>query len=346
MVGVTMFAFASIFAASARSTIRNAVEEGSKAEMILQNTDGFSAIAPKAADAVATLPGVERVTRVRFTHARAAGESRSVVGIDPATFGELYDAGDGQEALAELGPGETVISKKLAEDSQLQVGDRIDIRTPRNGAVPLRIVGIVDDKGHVTGQLTVTLDELKTDLGVDKDGVVFVGVEPARDPKAVQRDVEALLKRDFPQVKALSNEEFIDAQAKQIDQLLYLIYALLALTVIVALFGIVNTLVLSITERTRELGMLRAIGTSRRQIRGMIRMESVIMGTIGGILGLVLGTGLAVLVSRVVDDFRLSIPVGTMAALLVLAALAGVLASVIPARRAARLDVLRALAYE
>jgi len=116
--------------------------------------------------------------------------------------------------------------------------------------------------------------------------------------------------------------------------------------VIVALFGIVNTLVLSITERTRELGMLRAIGTSRRQVRGMIRMEAVIMSLIGGILGIVLGLMLALLVSRVVDELTLSIPIFSVLALLVLAAVAGVLASVVPARRAARLDVLEALAYE
>lgn len=346
MVGVTMFAFASIFAASARSTIRNAIEQGSKAQLILQNTDGFSAITPRAADAVAKVPGVERVTRVRFTHARTKGESRSVVGIDPATFGTLYDAGDGKEALDGLQAGQAVVSKKLSEEQKVEPGDRVELRTVRNTTAELTVVGVVDDKGYVTGQLTVTLDELDKTFGADEDGVVFVGVRAGSDPAAVQKDVKALLERDFPQVKALSNEQFIEDQADQINQLLYLIYALLALTVIVALFGIVNTLVLSITERTRELGMLRAIGTSRRQVRSMIRMEAVIMGTIGGVLGLVLGTGLALLVSRAVDDFALSLPVVTMAVLLVLAALAGVLASVVPARRAARLDVLEALAYE
>ncbi|MEJ7785522.1 MAG: FtsX-like permease family protein [Solirubrobacteraceae bacterium] len=346
MVGVTMFAFASIFAASARSTIRDAVEQGSKAELILQASDGFSAFTPQAAEAVAKLDGIERVTPVRFTDGRSGGKTRSVVGIDPETFSSLYDAGEGQEALAQLGPGEAVASKSYAEAEGLAVGDRVQLRTVRNSVAALDISGIVDDKGHVTGQLTVTIDELDTAFGADKDGVVFIGVSEGKDPEAVRAAIDVLLERDFPQLEALSNEDFIDKQAGQIDQLLYLIYALLVLTVIVALFGIVNTLVLSITERTRELGMLRAIGTSRGQIRSMIRMEAVILGTIGGVLGVVLGTGLALLVSRVVEDFRLSIPLPTMAALLVLAAFAGVLASVIPARRAAKLDVLRALAYE
>jgi putative ABC transport system permease protein len=282
---------------------------------------------------------------VRFTHARALGKSRSVVGIDPATFGALYHAGTGEEALTNLGPGTAVISRKLADEKSLAPGDTIALRTTKNEVARLRVIGIVDDKGYLTGQVTVSNDELARTFGADKDGVVFVGTDPAR-AKEVQARVAALLDRQFPQVKALSNQEFIDQQAGKIDKLLALIYALLALTVIVALFGIVNTLVLSITERTRELGMLRAIGTSRRQIRGMIRFEAIIMGLIGGILGIALGTGLALLVSRVIDDFTLSIPIATILILLVLAAWAGMLASIIPARRAAKLDVLQALAYE
>jgi putative ABC transport system permease protein len=268
-----------------------------------------------------------------------------VVGIDPATFGALYHAGTGEEALTNLGPGTAVISRKLADEKSLAPGDTIALRTTKNEVARLRVIGIVDDKGYLTGQVTVSNDELARTFGADKDGVVFVGTDPAR-AKEVQARVAALLDRQFPQVKALSNQEFIDQQAGKIDKLLALIYALLALTVIVALFGIVNTLVLSITERTRELGMLRAIGTSRRQIRGMIRFEAIIMGLIGGILGIALGTGLALLVSRVIDDFTLSIPIATILILLVLAAWAGMLASIIPARRAAKLDVLQALAYE
>ena len=130
------------------------------------------------------------------------------------------------------------------------------------------------------------------------------------------------------------------------NQLLGLIYALLSLAIIVSLFGIVNTLVLSITERTRELGLLRAIGTSCRQVRRIIRYEAVITSLIGAVIGAVLGTVLAVLFTRPLNDFVLRIPVATLLAMLVLAGLAGVGAAVLPARRAACLQVLDALAYE
>jgi putative ABC transport system permease protein len=163
---------------------------------------------------------------------------------------------------------------------------------------------------------------------------------------ATKAAIKHALKDDFPQTEALTNQEFIDDQAGQIDQVLVLIYALLALAIIVSLFGIVNTLVLSITERTRELGMLRAIGTSRRQVRRMIRNEAIITALLGGILGAGLGVILALLVSRPLEDFELAIPVGSLIVLLVLSAIAGVGAAVLPARRAAKLDVLEALAYE
>ncbi|MCW2989833.1 MAG: transporter permease, partial [Solirubrobacterales bacterium] len=331
MVGVTMFAFASIFADSARSTIRKAVEQGLSADFILQNTDGFSTFTPQAGDAVAKLDGVATVTRVRFTRAKALGKGRSVIGIEPGTFGSLYDAGAGKERLSDLGPGTTLISKKLADEQGLAPGQTVTMTTPRGSTARLRIIGLLDDKGLLRGDFTVTNQVLAATFGVDKDNFVFVGTAPGQAGPAQDR-AKALLKAQFPQVEALSNAQFSDEFSKRINKLLALIYALLALTVIVALFGIVNTLVLSITERTRELGMLRAIGMSRRQVRGMIRMEAVIMSLIGGILGIVLGTGLAVLVSRAVDDLTLSIPVGTVVALLVLAAVAGVLASVIPAR--------------
>ena len=166
------------------------------------------------------------------------------------------------------------------------------------------------------------------------------------DEKQVQDRIAALLKARFPEAEVQTGEELIESQADQINQALGLIYVLLSLAVLISLFGIVNTLVLSISERTREIGMLRAVGTTQKQVRKIVRWEAVITAMIGGILGCALGIALSVLFTRPLDGFKLSIPVGSLIVLVLLSALAGVAAAVGPARRAAKLDILKAIAYE
>jgi putative ABC transport system permease protein len=349
MIGVTLVAFASIFAASARETIRGAVDRGLKGQAVVQNTDGFSPISGAVAPAVARVPGVDRVVSVRFGEGKVAGKRVGVTGIDPATFPSLYHSdwkqgGDG--TIRALGERSVIVSKTYADKHHTHVGDVLTVRTLVRPALRLRVTGIVDDRGHLLAGLTVTNATARRDFGVDQAGFVLVGFDRHADAHEVKRAIDRELERDFPQAEALTAAEFKDHQVGQVNQLLTLIYALLSLAIIVSLFGIVNTLVLSIAERTRELGMLRAVGTSRRQVRRMIRYEAVITALIGGILGLGLGIVLAILVSRPLEDFTLAMPVGSLIALLVLAALAGIAAAVLPARRAARLDVLAALAYE
>jgi len=346
MIGVALVGFASIFAASAKTTIRTAVESGSRAQAIIENTNGFGAFSPQAAQAAAAVPGVARVSEVRFSGARYHGGGLNVVGIDPRTLPDLYNVAGGEDVLRDLGPNAAAVSKAFADKHHTKVGDVLRVRTPLRSQATLRVAGIVDDKSHLTGDLTVTTATIGGAFGASQDGVVFLGFDEGADPVAVRRAVDRALSQRFPQVETLSNDQFVGRQVSKVDQLLYLIYALLALAVIVSLFGIVNTLVLSITERTRELGLLRAVGTSRRQVRRMIRYEAVITALIGGVLGVVLGVVLAVLVSRVIDDFTLTVHPVTILVLLVLSAIAGVLAAVLPARRASRLDVLDALAYE
>jgi putative ABC transport system permease protein len=186
------------------------------------------------------------------------------------------------------------------------------------------------------------------DFGDREDTLVFVAYAPGARPAEVRGQVDRVLASRFPNARTQDREQFKDDQSAQVNQLLVLIYVLLALSVLVSVFGIVNTLALSIYERTRELGLLRAIGTSRRQVRAVVRLEAVITSLIGAVLGVVLGVLFALLVSRPLEEegFTLTFPVATLALLLVLAAALGVLAAIGPARRAARLDVLRALAYE
>ncbi len=338
MVGVALVAFASIFAAGAKSTIDEAIDAGLKGQAVLQNQDGFSAFPSGATQRVARLDGVSSVAAVRFVKARVNGEDQGVTGVDARTFPALY-----KTALPRLDDRSVAVGKDYAKDKGIAVGDSVTLRTATGRTLHLRATGIVDDKGLLLGDLTVSNDLVARDFGQARDSLVIVGTTGGA---ATKRAIDAAIRRDFPQVEALTAQQFKDDQGDQVDQLLVLIYALLALTVIVAMFGIVNTLVLSVTERTRELGMLRAIGTSRRQVRRIIRYEAVITAQIGGVLGIVLGVFLAVLVSRAIDGFSLAIPVRVLVVLFLLAGVAGVLAAVLPARRASRLDVLRALAYE
>jgi putative ABC transport system permease protein len=340
MVGVALVSFASIFAASARKTIHDYVSNGSRAQFIVQNTDGFSSFSPLAAKRVAQVPGVTKVSPLRFFQGEVGTDKIGMTSVDPATFPDLYKGG-GTDALRNLQPGRAYVSKGYRDDHH--PGPVLRVKTANGQTVSLRVAGSYDDKGHLLSDVTVANTQATRDFAAGKDNYLFIA---ASGGKATQDAIKAALKNDFPQTEALTNQEFIDDQAGQIDQVLALIYALLALAIIVSLFGIVNTLVLSITERTRELGMLRAIGTSRRQVRRMIRYEAIITAMLGGILGALLGVVLALLVSQPLDDFKLDIPFGSLIVLLVLSAFAGVLAAVLPARRAAKLDVLEALAYE
>jgi putative ABC transport system permease protein len=197
--------------------------------------------------------------------------------------------------------------------------------------------------------LTISRSLARSAFGQREDGADFISYAPGVDGTEVRRGIDALLRSSFPQAHSQTAAQYTHEASEKVNELLLLVYVLLALSVLVSLFGIVNTLVLSIYERTHELGMMRAIGASRRQIRQMIRYESLITAMIGGILGLVIGVVGAILVTTLAlsgSGYVLSIPVGTLVVLLIAAALAGLLAAQLPARRAARLDVLGALASE
>lgn len=349
MIGVTLVVFASIFAASAKSTIDEAITTDSKADIVMSTNGGFGGFTAEAGRAVAKVPGVAFVSPVRTSAGKVNGKRIVVRGVDPATFTQVYrlkwkEGDDG--TLTALRDGEAIVSKGWAKSNDVTVGQTLKVLTALDRTVDLRVTGISSDKAGLLGEVNVTNDQLATDFGANQDFITLVRLDPGTDPKATKQAIDAVLKAQFPAAKAQTNAEYVDSQADQVNQLLALIYALLLLSVIVAMFGIVNTLYLSITERTRELGMLRAIGTSRAQVKRMIRYEAVITALIGGILGAFLGTGLSFLVSRTIDGFTFTLPWGQMFVVLVLSGLVGVLAAILPARLAARLNVLDALAYE
>jgi putative ABC transport system permease protein len=356
MIGVALVAFVAIFAAGLRGSIERSVDTTFPAgNLIIVNQDGFGPISEQAATAVREVPGVQTVAGVRFASAKVQGRTGTspVIGIDTGAATSLYKAEwkEGSNAtFSELGDDGVVVDSAAGVGEGRKIGDRLELTTPTGEQVSYVIRGLLDagDFSLLGGGIVVPNDRLSRDFNVRGDAFVFVDFAQGANAGRTRSQIDSMLGTRFPNAETQTREEFKDEQNAQLDPLLALIYVLLALSVLVSVFGIVNTLALSTYERTRELGMMRAIGTSRRQVRSIVRQEAVITSLIGAVLGVVLGVLFALLISRPLADegFTLSFPVLTLVLLLVLAALFGVLAAIGPARRAARLDVLRALAYE
>jgi len=329
------------------------VDKGLKGAFVVQNSDGQSSIPAATATALRGVPGITTVIETRFSQAKVHGVkgSDSVSGVDPATLPSIYkvDWKKGSDAtLRELGPGETVVKDKWAKDNDFKVGQTLTVLTPSDRTVRLTVKGTYEDDAQLLTDLTVPNATIVRDFGSKDVAVALAGVAPGQSVDAVKKRAEKALEAKFPSVEVLTKKELSQDVAGQINKLVSFFYVLLGLAVIVSLFGLVNTLALSIYERTRELGMVRAIGMSRRQVRATVRYESVITALIGAALGLVLGVLFAIAMTPALADqgLKISIPIATLIILMLLAAIAGVLAAIGPARRASRLDVLEALAYE
>src|SRR3954447_13808092 len=354
MIGLALVSFVTVFAAGLKASIADAIDNSFQGELEVQNTTGFAPIPTAAAAAVRRVPGVQTVSTLRSSQIKidGIGGKPRVTGLDPATASQVlkldFQGDTTEQSFRNLTASETIIDKDFADNHNLDVGDTIDALGQTGRRASLRIVGEVKDNADLLGSLVVTHAAMAKDFAVRQDTFDFVKLATGANADAVQDRIDTMLARQFPTAQVMNQKELMQNQEDQINPLLGLVYALLSLAIIVSLFGIANTLALSIYERTRELGMLRAVGMSRRQVRRMIRYESVITSLIGAVLGMVLGLIFAALMSVPLRDegFVLSYPVGQLVFILVVAALAGVVAAIAPARRAARLDVLEALAYE
>jgi putative ABC transport system permease protein len=355
MIGLALVAFVTVFAAGLKSTVAQVVDENFAGGLVIQNSDGFSPIPNGAAKAARRVPGVALVATVRGAQAKVieAGAAGGSVQVNAPTrdIGRTLNIEwkrGGPSALRRLGDGEAIVSDDFAASHGLSLGDSFQLLSQTRARPRFRVVGEFESKIGVLGSVLVTQGVMARAFDQTQDLFDFVEVEKGADEAGVQ----ALLTRGsellFPVTEVLNQGELKEQREKQIDGLVKLVYALLAFAILISLFGIGNTLALSIHERIRELGMLRAIGMSRRQVRTMIRYEAVITALIGAILGMVLGIVFAALIAQPLkaEGFTLSYPVGTLVLLLVFAAVIGVLAAILPARRASRLNVLQSLQYE
>jgi len=353
MIGLALVAFVTVFAAGLKSSVAQVIDENFEGGLVIQNTDGFSPIPAGAAAAARRVPGVELVATIRATEAGLLGASGSKAKVSAATpdIGsavEIEWKQGGPRTLRRLRDDEAVVSNSFASAHGLEVGDEFRLLGQTGARPSFRVAGEFDSKLGVFGSVLVTQAVMRRAFDQTEDTIDFVIVKRKANPEKVQAALTAGTERAFPTAEVLNQQELKETREEQVDQLVNLFYALLILAIVISLFGIANTLALSIHERTRELGMLRAIGMSRRQVRTMIRYEAVITALIGAILGITLGMIFAALIGQPLKDegFTLSYPIGSLLVLLVLAGLAGVLAAIPPARRASRLNVLDALQYE
>ncbi|MBD0281715.1 MAG: ABC transporter permease [Thermoleophilaceae bacterium] len=351
MIGLAVVVFVTVFAAGISASVGNAIDRNFQGDIVLQNTDGFSPISPGAAREAERVPGVETVSSLTFAGGVWDGKDIRLSGVDPATVSPVltldWEAGS-PATLSSLPARGAVLDEAWASSNDLDVGDRMRIRTPLEREVTLTVEGTVKDNADFLGNVVATQETLRREFDAREPTMTLVRLAPGANASTVQEAISRRVDQRFPTVDTLNQKELKDNQEEQINQLVAFFYVLLALAIVISLLGIVTTLALSIHERTRELGLLRAVGMSRRQVKRLVRYESVITALIGAILGTILGIIFATLVSRPLADegFELAYPVGTLLILLLLAALAGVFAAIWPARRAAKLDVLQAVAYE
>ncbi|MGZ8734215.1 MAG: ABC transporter permease [Acidimicrobiia bacterium] len=351
VVGLGLVSLVAIFADSVKTSVRSSLESSVRADYIIAAPQ-FAGFSPEAAEQAAEVPGIKALVPLRFGDARIDVDNETITGANAngidTVFNLEYVEGD-SEGLAE---GGTILSKQAADFYDARVGDRLIVSFPRIGPQELPIVGIYENR-RVTGafpvDVVVALDTFEQGFGgTQQDTLVYVKAQPGQ-LAAVGSGLERVLAGPFPNVSIDTVEEYREERERTIDQFLNVFFALLFLSEVIAVLGIVNTLMLSVYERTRELGLLRVVGMTRRQVRRMIRGESVVIAVIGSIIGLFVGLlwGWAVVTAlsgQFVDEF--SVPTTQLAVFVVVFAVAGVIAAIIPAWRASQLGVLEAIANE
>jgi putative ABC transport system permease protein len=346
MIGLTLVTVVAVLGAGLRTTVESAVTDQVNAPYIVDGTDGAPFEAAEG-DALARVSGVNTASHVRIDKALVAGEEQDVTGVDPATIARFYnfDWTEGSDAdVGRLAGDGALVTQTYAEDHDVAVGERLLIQTASGDKRAVVVRGIYDppEIEQMLGSISIGLPAFDAVFPQPKNRFTFL------DASGDANQALSAAAADFSDAAVHTGAAFAGDYTKGFASFLNFLYVLLAFSVVVSLFGMVNTLVLSVFERTRELGMLRTIGMTRRQARRMIRHESIITALIGAALGLPLGIFLALLVTQALSkyDIATSIPLPELVAFTLVAILAGLGAAIMPARRASRLNVLDALHYE
>jgi putative ABC transport system permease protein len=353
MVGVGLVVFVAVFTAGVKSTFSGKIDELVKADVFVFS-ESFDPIPAATSREVAGVPGVAHVASLLFDQIEVNGQKSNVTrdtitALEPEALKATYtfDWIDGDDSLVgRLGRNQALVEEQFAKAHDLEVGDGYRVLTPSNGRAWMRVMGIYRDPTILQGTL-VTPETLHLISRAKDPFGLFVDVADSADPKQVQAGIEKALAA-FPTASVKDKTGYKQTIEEQLNQIVYLLYALLAMSIVISLFGIANSLFLSIHERTREFGLLRAVGATTDQVRRVIRYESVITAVIGGLLGTGVGIVFAWLTTLALSewDMSFSVPPGQLALIAVVAVIVGVVGAIAPARRGARIDVLASIRYE
>ncbi len=350
MVGIALVTGITVILDSAKSSISGLAQDTVKAELVIagaQTGPRLPSFDPAVLEEAKAIPGV-RIVDGQYADMAEIGGERTWVGAatEPSAMRQVYGATATAGDIDRLAAGQMMVSSDTAESRGWSIGSTVPVQFARGEAQTYTVTGIYESS-PLLGPMLLPADAARN-FSVQQPFQAFIQLEPGTRVADVLPRVEALL-ADSPEVSVADRDAFIEQQASQLDGLLRMIQILLALAIVIAVLGIINTLALSVLERTRELGLLRAIGLRRSQTMGMITVEAVVISLFGALLGVAVGASLGAAVVEALRDegiSKLVLPWGQMGVFLGLAALIGVVAAVLPAIRAARINVLGAIAHD
>ncbi len=353
MIGLTLVTLVLVLAASVTTTVARVVDESFGSDLTISN-EQFVPFSPALHDTLADLPEVGQIGRFRFGQARFGGpdgEDVGIDGIDGVAIDTLYRMGIENFDAAAFDAGGLLVSEREADKRGLRVGDRLQLTFAATGTKELAVIAVYTAR-NFSSTYVVSSAEFEANFPQSQfraDNLLMVKASPGVAVASMRDAVTAIVERDYPNVTVKNQSELKAERKEQIEQFLFIFFAMLAFSILIASIGVTNTLALSVFERTRELGLLRAIGMTRRQMRSMVRWEAVIIAVFGGLLGLALGVFLGFVMAGIFDSlgFALDIVVPlSLVWVVVVAFVLGLIAAALPARRAARLDILNAIATE
>jgi putative ABC transport system permease protein len=347
-IGLTVVVAVAVTAASMRDSVSQVVAQGNRSDLILEPEGAGYGISSTIADQLRRRDDLADVVAFRESSARVNGHGALVTGIDTDGLSRVIDLGMETGSIAALTRGTVLVDSRKAASLGVKVGDTITVTFPETGEKVLRVAGTFSEGILINATYVMTMADYEPNVTTKLDAAILVNRAAGAGAAETKAAVKAAV-ADYPNVSVKDADELTAEVRHSVDQMLGIVTALLLLAVVVAILGIVNTLVLSVVERTREIGLLRAVGGTRRQVRSVVRRESVLMSLLGAVTGVALGTAAGVALSRALEDEGISVvtvPGTTLLLYLVIATGVGVLAAIGPARRAAKVDVLQAITTE